>query len=44
MNSDNRILSVGSNGAPNGLDDDIISWNCTGNSTLETKYPYVCHA
>ena len=38
-----RILSMGYNGLPDGLDDDIYPWNREGYH-LETKYPYVVHA
>ena len=40
---DNRILSIGYNGAPNGFHDDVFPWDREGNP-LETKYLYVCHA
>lgn len=40
---DNRILSIGYNGAPNGFNDDNFPWKREGNP-LETKYFYVCHA
>lgn len=43
VSSDNRILSIGYNGAPNGFDDDHFPWAREGKS-LDTKYPYVCHA
>ena len=43
VSSDNRILSVGYNGAPNGFDDDNFPWGREGNR-LETKYMYVCHS
>ena len=43
VSNDNRILSIGYNGAPNGFDDNDFPWNREGNN-LETKYPYVCHA
>ncbi len=43
VSSDNRILSIGYNGAPNGYDDDKFPWAREGEN-LETKYPYVCHA
>lgn len=44
VSKDNKILSVGYNGAPNGYDDDkYMSWDREG-SFLETKYAYVCHA
>ena len=41
---DNRILSIGYNGAPNDFDDDKFPWNRDGAKRNETKYPYVCHA
>ena len=43
VSNDNRILSIGYNGAPNGYDDDKFPWDRDGEN-LETKYPYVCHA
>ena len=43
VSDDNRILSIGYNGAPNGFDDERFPWAREGNN-LETKYPYVCHA
>lgn len=43
VSDDNRILSIGYNGAPNGFSDEKFPWAREGNK-LETKYPYVCHA
>ena len=43
VSDDNRILSIGYNGAPNGFSDDKFPWAREGEN-LETKYPYVCHA
>ena len=43
VSSDNRILSCGYNGAPNGFDDDHFPWKREG-KPLNTKYMYVCHA
>ena len=43
VSDDNRILSIGYNGAPNGFLDDEFPWDREGNP-LETKYLYVCHA
>ena len=43
VSNDNRILSIGYNGAPNGFDDEKFPWAREGES-LNTKYPYVCHA
>ena len=42
VGDDNRILSIGYNGAPNGFNDDVFPWAREGNQ-LDTKYPYVCH-
>lgn len=43
VSEDNRILSIGYNGTPNGFDDDIFPWVREGNP-LDTKYLYVVHA
>ena len=43
VSDDNRILSIGYNGAPNGFSDERFPWARDG-ANLETKYPYVCHA
>ena len=40
---DNRILSIGYNGAPNGFEDKKFPWDREGDM-LNTKYAYVCHA
>lgn len=43
VNSNNKIMSVGYNGFPQGCNDDDFPWERTGDD-FETKYPYVCHA
>ena len=43
VSEDNRILSIGYNGCPNGFPDDIFPWDREG-EPLKTKYMYVCHA
>ena len=43
VSSDNRILSIGYNGTPNGYSDSTFPWDREG-SPLDTKYLYVCHA
>lgn len=43
VSPDNKILSVGYNGFPQGIPDDALSWEREGRFS-ETKYPYVCHA
>lgn len=44
VNKDNKIVSVGYNGAPIGYDDDKdMIWEREGDF-LNTKYAYVCHS
>ena len=43
VSNDNRILSIGYNGCPNGFPDDDFPWDREG-EPLNTKYMYVCHA
>ena len=43
VSNDNRILSIGYNGAPNGFCDDIFPWDREG-KPQDTKYLFVCHA
>ena len=43
VGNDNRILSIGYNGCPNGFPDDVFPWDREG-EPLNTKYMYVCHA
>ena len=43
VSKDNRILSGGYNGTPNGFEDDEFPWDREGEE-LETKYPYVVHS
>ena len=43
VSKDNRILSIGYNGAPNGFPDECMPWERSGEN-LYTKYFYVCHA
>lgn len=43
VGNDNRILSIGYNGTPNGFDDEVFPWDREG-EPLNTKYLYVCHA
>ena len=43
VSDDNRILSIGYNGAPNGFDDSKFPWKREGDPK-ETKYFYVVHA
>lgn len=41
---DNKILSVGYNGMPQGCSDDEYPWERQNENPLDTKYLYVCHA
>lgn len=43
VSKDNRILSMGYNGAPIGFDDEKLPWAREGDF-LNTKYPFVVHA
>lgn len=43
VSDNNRILSIGYNGAPNGYHDDEFPWDREGDN-LDTKYMYVVHA
>ena len=43
VGDDNRILSIGYNGTPNGFSDKDFPWDREG-EPLSTKYLYVCHA
>ena len=42
VSRDNRILSIGYNGAPNGFSDKYFPWDREGDR-LSTKYAFVCH-
>ncbi len=44
VNSERKIVSVGYNGMPTGCLDDDMPWERTGENSLDTKYPFVCHA
>jgi dCMP deaminase len=44
VNSSNRIIGIGYNGFPAGCSDTELPWARTGATSLDTKYPYVCHA
>ena len=42
VDSDNKVVSIGYNGMPRGLDESQLSWN--RGEDLDSKYLYVCHA
>ena len=44
VNPQNRIVGIGYNGFPVGCTDEDLPWSREANSSLDTKYPYVCHA
>ena len=44
MNEEKKIVAVGYNGMPTGCNDDDMPWERTGSTSLDTKYPFVCHA
>ena len=43
VSEDNKILSMGYNGFPNGCSDDDFPWDREGDE-LDTKYPFVTHS
>ena len=43
VNNENKIIGIGYNGFPIGINDDDLPWSREGDY-LDTKYPYVCHA
>lgn len=43
VDENNRILSIGYNGLPRGLNDNDISWKTEG-EFMEIRDPYICHA
>lgn len=43
VSEENRILSMGYNGLPNGCSDDDFPWNSEGDF-LDKKNSYICHA
>ena len=44
VNKENKIVAVGYNGMPTGCIDDDMPWEREGETALDTKYPFVCHA
>jgi dCMP deaminase len=43
VNKDKKIVGIGYNGFPHGIEDDKFPWGKEGNY-VDTKYPYVVHA
>ena len=43
VSQDNKILSMGYNGFPNGCPDELFPWAREGDA-LDTKYPFVTHS
>lgn len=44
VDNHHRILSIGYNGTPNGMDDGKFPWGRDGDSELDKKYLFVCHS
>ena len=44
VSEDNKILSMGYNGFPNGCSDEDFPWERDGEDELSTKYPFVTHS
>lgn len=44
VSGENKILSMGYNGFPNGCADEEFPWEREGKDELDTKYPFVTHS
>ncbi len=44
VSQENKILSMGYNGFPNGCSDEMFPWAREGATELDTKYPFVTHS
>ncbi len=44
VSQENKILSMGYNGFPNGCADDCFPWEREAAEELDTKYPFVTHS
>ena len=44
VNKQNRVVSLGYNGMPNGCDDSKMPWGNSSKEFLKSKYAFVCHA
>ena len=45
VSEDNKIMSIGYNGAPRDFDDNKVPWNRDSSLPYtQQKYPYMCHA
>lgn len=44
VSTEHKVLSLGYNGMPTGIDENQVSWKREAEDQLDTKYPYVCHA
>lgn len=44
VNNEKKIVAVGYNGMPTGCNDDEMPWGREAECSLDTKYPFVCHA
>jgi len=44
VSKEDRILSIGYNGMPNGCSDDEFPWEREAEKPEDTKYLYVCHS
>eukprot|EP00794_Sanderia_malayensis_P007377 gene7377-8197_t len=44
VNDEKKIVGIGYNGMPLGCDDDKMPWGREGDSIMDTKHAFVCHA
>ncbi|XP_053207550.1 deoxycytidylate deaminase-like [Panonychus citri] len=44
VNTEKKIVGIGYNGMPTGCNDDLMPWTKNGDTPLDNKHLYVCHA
>ncbi|TQC51423.1 dCMP deaminase family protein [Mycoplasmopsis mucosicanis] len=44
VDKDKKVVGLGYNGMPKGIDDDTFPWDREASKPKDTKYPYVIHA
>ena len=44
VNDENKIIGIGYNGFPRGIEDEELPWSRNNKDVLKQKYMYVCHA
>ena len=44
VNDDNRLVGIGYNGMPRGIEDGALPWSEAADDPIDSKHFYVCHA